>query len=100
MNDNEDIVKEIANRTGLPKTLIRVVLLAFTDVANETLAERGNFRIPNILTIKTRTLPERKARDPQTGSLRMYPRVDTLTAKFSSRFLKHFKNSHRGGSHE
>jgi nucleoid DNA-binding protein len=93
VNSNEDVVREVSNDTKLPKDLVRLVLSSLDDVAKDHILNEGEFKLLNLMTIKTRFIPERNARNPKTGDIERYPAVNALTAKFSTGLRRSFKST-------
>lgn len=91
MNSHEDTVKRIAEKVDLPRGMVKEVLKGLEEVANEDIANLGEFRIKNIMTIKSRIVPKRMARDPMTGERREFPAVKTLVCKTSRPLMRSFK---------
>ena len=92
MQSNEDITRDICDRTGLPRDLVRLVLSSFEDVMRESIVNTGEFKIPNVLRVRRRFIPERTALDPKTKSMKRYRSVNAITASFNTSLLNDFRN--------
>lgn len=66
MNKTE-LIKEIANETGLPATSVDKFIKAFVSVVSEALAAGDILRLVNFMTFSTTKRAARKGTNPQTG---------------------------------
>lgn len=62
-----DIVKNIANKTGLTGKDVKNVLDAFNDLAVKEIKAAGQFKVCDLGKLKLRTREARMMRNPQTG---------------------------------
>ncbi len=77
----KDLVKEVANRTGLDIITVKDNIHAMFEVMCEGLGRDGNIEIRNFGIFKVKSIPERTARNPKTGE----------TIEVPAKKLIHFK---------
>ncbi|MCA9429761.1 MAG: integration host factor subunit beta, partial [Candidatus Omnitrophica bacterium] len=77
----KDLVKEVANRTGLDINTVKDNVHAMFDVMCDGLGRDGNIEIRNFGIFKVKSIPERTARNPKTGE----------TIEVPAKKLIHFK---------
>jgi len=63
----KDIVKEIAERTGLTQAITKRVVQETLDAILDALAREGRIELRNFGVFVVRTRAERRARNPKTG---------------------------------
>lgn len=64
---NKELIGQVAEKTGLPKTAVASVLDALVDTAQETLASGDTVSLPGLGKFSVRDTPERKVKSPTTG---------------------------------
>ena len=62
-----DIVEKVAERTGLTRTDVAVVVDALLDTVKKSMEAGNNIEIRGFGTFKVKLRKERKARNPRTG---------------------------------
>jgi nucleoid DNA-binding protein len=62
-----DLVEKVAERTGLTRTDVAVVVDSFLDTIKKSLEEMQNIEIRGFGTFKIKLRKARKARNPRTG---------------------------------
>jgi DNA-binding protein HU-beta len=72
------IIKELAEKTGLSKKDVQGVLAGLLELVKRELGKRGpgEFVIPDVIKMKVKTIPARKERkglDPFTKQERIFP---------------------------
>jgi DNA-binding protein HU-beta/integration host factor subunit beta len=77
----KDLIKEVANRTGLDILTVKDNIQSMFDVMCEGLARDGNIEIRNFGIFKVKAIPPRTARNPKTGE----------TIEVPAKNLIHFK---------
>ena len=80
MKKNE-VVKEVAKRSGFPKAECDKVVDTFIDVIRDALADEGKVIIRGLLTLETSELKARNGYNPQTGKLEPYAPVKIVKCK-------------------
>ena len=64
-----DLVERVAERTGLTRTDVSVVVESFLDSIKKTLEGGNNIEIRGFGTFKIKLRKSRKARNPRTGEV-------------------------------
>ena len=64
-----DLVEKVAERTGLTRTDVAVVVDAFLDTVKKSMEGGNNIEIRGFGTFKVKLRKERKARNPRTGEV-------------------------------
>lgn len=64
-----ELIKHIAEGTGLSQKVVQEVLKEFTSTVTETLKNGEEVRMQGFLAIKPKNTPARTCRNPQTGAL-------------------------------
>lgn len=64
-----DLVEKVAERTGLTRTDVAVVVDSFLDTVKKTLEGGNNIEIRGFGTFKIKLRKSRKARNPRTGEV-------------------------------
>lgn len=90
MNKTE-LIKEIANETGLPATSVDKFLKAFVSVVSEALTAGDILRLVNFMTFSTTKRAARKGTNPQTGKKITIPAATIPKVKFG-KALKNMVN--------
>ncbi|MCX6832792.1 MAG: integration host factor subunit beta [Candidatus Zixiibacteriota bacterium] len=62
-----DLVEKVAERTGLTRTDVAVVVDSFLDTIKKSMEEMQNIEIRGFGTFKIKLRKARKARNPRTG---------------------------------
>ncbi|MBK7090292.1 MAG: HU family DNA-binding protein [Candidatus Zixiibacteriota bacterium] len=62
-----DLVERVAERTGLTRTDVAVVVDSFLDTIKKSMEEMQNIEIRGFGTFKIKLRKARKARNPRTG---------------------------------
>lgn len=62
-----DLVEKVAERTGLTRTDVAVVVDSFLDTIKKSMEESKNIEIRGFGTFKIKVRKARKARNPRTG---------------------------------
>ena len=62
-----DLVEKIAEKTGLTRTDVSVVVDGFLDAVRNSMKEGNNIEIRGFGTFKIKSRKARKARNPRTG---------------------------------
>jgi nucleoid DNA-binding protein len=62
-----DLVERVAEKTGLTRTDVMVVVETFLEQIKKTLEEGNNIEIRGFGTFKVKARKARKARNPRTG---------------------------------
>jgi nucleoid DNA-binding protein len=62
-----DLVEQVAERTGLTRTDVAVVVDSFLDTIKKSMEEMQNIEIRGFGTFKIKLRKARKARNPRTG---------------------------------
>ncbi len=80
--NRQDLVKEIANKTGLKQKDVKEVIAAFEETIIEYLSKGYKVTLMNFGTWEIKERKERKGRNPQTGEEITIPatRVPKFTA--------------------
>ena len=76
-----DLVKEVANRTGLDIVTVKENVQSMFDAMCSGLRDDGNIEIRNFGIFKVKSIPPRAARNPKTGE----------TIQVPAKKLVHFK---------
>lgn len=63
----KDIVRKIADETGLPQLKVKEVVQKTFDAIVDTLVENGNIELRNFGVFRVRVRKSRKAINPRTG---------------------------------
>merc|ERR1719414_195925 len=79
------IVAELATATELKTSVVKKVLAGLTQVATKEVKKYGKFTIPDLVTIKTRTKPARKATKRM-----VIGKMVTVKAKPATKIVKGF----------
>ena len=80
-----DIVEKVAERTGLTRTDVAVVVDALLDTIKKSMAD-NNIEIRGFGTFKVKLRKERKARNPRTGEVVPVPGRKVPVFKPSNEF--------------
>ena len=84
----KDIVKKIAEATGIPAmAVIKIVQMLF-DGITEILVDEGHIELRNFGVFKVRERQPRKARNPRTGESVIVPARRTVSFKPGLEMLK------------
>lgn len=70
-----DLVRAVAQRTGLSQRLVNEVVIAVTNVMSRTLVQGDKVTLTGFGTFYTRTTGSRKIREIRTGRLMTYPPI-------------------------
>jgi len=62
-----DLVEKIAEKTGLTRTDVSVIVDGFLDAVRNSMKEGNNIEIRGFGTFKIKSRKARKARNPRTG---------------------------------
>jgi nucleoid DNA-binding protein len=62
-----DLVEKVAERTGLTRTDVAIVVDSFLDTIKKSMEEMQNIEIRGFGTFKIKLRKARKARNPRTG---------------------------------
>lgn len=62
-----DLVEQVAERTGLTRTDVAVVVDSFLDTIKKSMEDKQNIEIRGFGTFKIKLRKARKARNPRTG---------------------------------
>ena len=81
-----DLVEKVAERTGLTRTDVSVVVDSFLDTVKKTLEGGHNIEIRGFGTFKIKLRKSRKARNPRTGEVVPVPDRKVPVFKPSSEF--------------
>ena len=92
VNNKAEMVRRVSEATHLPSDLVDLVVTAVASYAADEVARTGEFRLMDVVTVRTRVLPRRHARDPRTGENREFPEVRTLVAKTNHRLRTAFRD--------
>lgn len=81
-----DLIREIANRTGVTQGNVTSVLNTYADVVIDVLSENEKEKVilPNLGTFKIRSAAERKGKSPITGETWIKPAHKKLNFSLSS----------------
>jgi nucleoid DNA-binding protein len=77
----KDIVKKIAEATGIPQMTVTEIVQMLFDGITEILVEEGNIELRNFGVFKVKERKPRKARNPSTGASVMVPAKRSVTFK-------------------
>lgn len=80
---SNEILDEIAEQTGVPKSTAKTVLAAYKDVAQRSLAPRsvGEFNVMGMVKLRKAQAKARTARNPMTGESIKVPARKVVRAK-------------------
>ncbi|MFQ5607218.1 MAG: HU family DNA-binding protein [Candidatus Zixiibacteriota bacterium] len=81
-----DLVEKVAERTGLMRTDVSVVVDSFLDTVKKTLEGGHNIEIRGFGTFKIKLRKSRKARNPRTGEVVPVPDRKVPVFKPSNEF--------------
>jgi len=81
-----DLVEKVAERTGLTRTDVSVVVDSFLDTVKKTLEGGHNIEIRGFGTFKIKLRKSRKARNPRTGEVVPVPDRKVPVFKPSNEF--------------
>lgn len=81
-----DLVEKVAERTGLTRTDVSVVVDSFLDTVKKTLEGGNNIEIRGFGTFKIKLRKSRKARNPRTGEVVPVPDRKVPVFKPSNEF--------------
>lgn len=90
MNKTE-LIREIANRTGLSQAKVKEVLGAEETVIIEALLNGDKVSLVGFGTYEAVDRPARERRNPQTGEYKMCPAYKAPKFKFSATIKNLFK---------
>jgi DNA-binding protein HU-beta len=71
--NKDNLVTQIANKTGQKKIDIEQTYDAFLDVVRESLAQGQDVRLSGVGTLKVKQVAERTGRNPRTGEALTVP---------------------------
>ena len=77
----KDLIRNLADKTGLTQSNIGAVLDAINAEAKVSLSATGEFDIHGLVTLKKVHRNDRKGRNPKTGESITLAAKDTVTAK-------------------
>ena len=77
----KDIVKKLAETTGIPQLTVIEIVQMLLDGITEVLVKEGNIELRNFGIFKVKKRKARKARNPRTGKAVMVPSRRTVTFK-------------------
>lgn len=77
----KDLIKEVANRTGLDLQTVKENIQEMFDVMCEGLGRDGNIEIRNFGIFKVKSIPSRAARNPKTGETIQVPAKNLIHFK-------------------
>jgi DNA-binding protein HU-beta len=63
----QELVKEVAIKTGVSQELARNFLTVFTEIVEESILSGEEISLPGIGTLARRATQERECRNPKTG---------------------------------
>ncbi|MCP4703921.1 MAG: integration host factor subunit beta [candidate division Zixibacteria bacterium] len=81
-----DLVEKVAERTGLTRTDVAVVVDALLDTVKKSMESGNNIEIRGFGTFKVKLRKERKARNPRTGEVVPVPGRKVPVFKPSNEF--------------
>jgi len=81
-----DLVEKVAERTGLTRTDVAVVVDSFLDTIKKTLETGHNIEVRGFGTFKIKIRKSRKARNPRTGEVVPVPDRKVPVFKPSNEF--------------
>jgi len=80
----DELINEVAERTGLSKKDVKTVTDEVFTVIQETVATGDTYQVPKFGTFKLTHRAERKGRNPQTNKEITIPASNAITFKMSS----------------
>lgn len=95
MNTNEDLIKGVSDRTGLPKGLVKEVMNGLVDYVMDEISEYGEVYVPKLFYAVSHEVSERRNLDPHTRQWTTIPQSYRLTLRASSAMREAYKNSWR-----
>ncbi len=81
-----DLVEQLAEKTGLTRTDVAVVVDSFLDTIKKTMEDGNNIEIRGFGTFKIKLRKARKARNPRTGDVVPVPDRKVPVFKPSNEF--------------
>ena len=84
----KDIVKKIADETGIPQMDVLEIVQMLFDGITQILVEEGGIELRNFGVFKVKERKPRKARNPRTGEAVMVSARRTVTFKPGTEMLK------------
>lgn len=78
-----DIITNIANKTGLPKTSCEAVIDTFANEIQDCLVNGDKIILKGFMSFEVSERPEREGRNPKTGKVTTFPAVKSIKCKVS-----------------
>lgn len=78
-----DIINNIAEKTGLPKSSCESVIDVFADEVKDCLVNGDKLIIKGFIGFEVSERPEREGRNPKTGEVITFPAVKSVKCKIS-----------------
>src|SRR5262245_9880668 len=97
----KEIVKQIAEATGVPLMTVSQIVQMLFDGITEILVEEGSVELRNFGVFKVRQRKPRKARNPRTGATVSVPTMRKVTFRAGKEVLIRLaERNGRSESHE
>ena len=78
-----ELIKRVSDISGIDKYTCTIVIDAMFTEMLEALVDEGRVSIPGFMTYVVVERPPRRARNPKTGDVEMFPSVKILKTKVS-----------------
>ena len=85
------LLKELALRTGCSKDHCKFIMDNFVEISTQALMEDEDVYVNNLFVLEPYELSARKARNPKTGEVTLFPSVKTVKCRFSKKIKKMLK---------
>jgi DNA-binding protein HU-beta/integration host factor subunit beta len=79
----KDLIEEVANKTGLHKSIVKQVTDTFLDMLAKSLSEGKRVELRGFGVFETRKMKSKKARNPRTGESVIIPERDKIIFRTS-----------------
>jgi nucleoid DNA-binding protein len=73
--------------------MVAEVLDGFAEVAKDEIVANGEFRMMNVFSVKTRSLPARTYRDVNTKEVIERPETTAIYSKLSNTIIKSYRDN-------
>lgn len=87
-----DYIREVSKKANVAQRVVKKMLDAMQEVLYEELKKGEEVKIFDSISILAKDVPERTARNPQTGELIVVPRHFAPKAKFGQNIKNCLKN--------